>query len=174
MRVALILGLLLAGWTLVLLTAPAQGENAAGDAGSAREAPTTEKETIVIRADRAWEEPDGGAVLHFSGNFELISPDWELRADEADLHGPLDDPDRIVARGAPAYLTILDGAETIEGEGGIIEYQRDQDILILREDARLLGEDVSMASSEIVFDVAEERLRSSGTDGVEMVLERAK
>ena len=106
MRVALILGLLLAGWTLVLLTAPAQGENAAGDAGSAREAPTTEKETIVIRADRAWEEPDGGAVLHFSGNFELISPDWELRADEADLHGPLDDPDRIVARGAPAYLTL--------------------------------------------------------------------
>jgi hypothetical protein len=31
-----------------------------------------------------------------------------------------------------------------------------------------------MKSSEIVYDVGAERLRSSGTDGVEMVLERAR
>ena len=134
----------------------------------------TEKETIVIRADRAWEEPDSDEVLHFAGHFELISPDWELRSDEADLYGPLDDPLRIVARGAPARLNIIDGDETISGEGGVIEYQRDTDILILRENAHLGGEDISLKSSEIVYDVGAERLRSSGTDGVEMVLERAK
>ena len=135
---------------------------------------STDKETIVIRADRAWEEADGNQVLHFAGNFELISPEWELRSDEADLYGPLDDPDRIVARGAPAYLTILDGDRTIEGEGLVIEYKRDEDVLVLREDAHLAGDDISMSSSEIVFDVGAERLRSSGTDGVEMVLERAR
>ena len=113
-------------------------------------------------------------MLHFAGNFELLSPDWELRSDEAELYGPLDDPTRIVARGSPAYLTIIDGEETIDGEGGIIEYQRDSDLLVLTENARLKGEDISLTSSEIVFDVAEERLRSSGTDGVEMVLERAR
>lgn len=135
---------------------------------------SADKETIVIRADRAWEEADGGEVLHFAGDFELISPEWELRSDEADLYGPLDDPTRIVARGAPAYLTVLDGERTIEGEGLLIEYQRDRDVLILRQDAKLAGEDISMTSSEIVFDVGAERLRSSGTDGVEMVLERAR
>lgn len=134
----------------------------------------TDKETIVIRADRAWEEADGSEVLHFAGNFELISPDWELRSDEADLYGPIDDPDRIVARGAPAYLTILDGDRTIEGEGLVIEYKRDEDVLVLQEDAHLAGDDISLTSSEIVFDVGAERLRSSGTDGVEMVLERPR
>ncbi len=135
---------------------------------------STDKETIVIRADRAWEEADGSEVLHFAGNFELISPEWELRSDEADLYGPLDDPTRIVARGAPAYLTIVDADETIDGEGLEIEYMRDEDVLILRQEARLAGGDISMTSSEIVFDVGAERLRSSGTDGVEMVLERAR
>ena len=133
-----------------------------------------EKETIVIRADRAWEEPGTGEVLHFAGHFELISPDWELRSDEADFFGPLDDPVRIVARGAPARLTIIDGEDTISGEGGTIEYRRDEDILILKEKAHLGGEDLSLKSSEIVYDVGAERLRSSGTDGVEMVLERAR
>ena len=133
-----------------------------------------DRETIVIRADRAWEEADGGQVLHFAGNFELISPEWELRSEEADLYGSLDDPTRIVARGAPAFLTIRDGETTIEGEGLVIEYQRDEDVLILRDQARLAGGDVSMSSSEIVYDVGGERLRSSGTDGVEMVLERAR
>lgn len=171
MRIALLLLLLLTGWLSALVPAPAAEPEPAAEPAPAAAA---EKETIVIRADRAWEEPDSSEVLHFAGSFELISPEWELRADEADLYGPLDDPERIVARGSPALLTILDGEQTLEGEGGIIEYQRDRDVLILRESARLVGEDVSMTSSEIVFDVAAERLRSSGSDGVEMVLERAK
>ncbi len=136
--------------------------------------PADDKETIVIRADRAWEEPDGAKVLHFAGDFELISPEWELRSDEADLHGALDDPERIVARGAPARLVIFDGESTILGNGLTIEYQRDADVLVLIGEAELSGEDLSMKSSEIVYDVGQERLRSSGTDGVEMVLERAK
>ena len=159
-------GLLLLA-ALQLLPVAAWGAEAGADVG-------TDKETIVIRADRAWEEASGKQILHFAGNFELISPEWELRSDEADLYGPLDDPTRIVARGAPAYLTILDGEQTIEGEGLIIEYQRDEDVLILRQEARLAGDELSMTSSEIVFDVGAERLRSSGTDGVEMVLERAR
>jgi lipopolysaccharide transport protein LptA len=183
MRIALlriILATLLTGWAVLPLTTPARAEAAPGAGpveGDATETDKTEeavKETIVIRADRAWEEPDGGQVLHFAGSFELISPDWELRSEEADLYGPLDDPTRIVARGAPAYLLILDGEGNIEGEGAVIEYQRDADVLVLTENAHLKGDDISLSSSEIVFDVTAERLRSSGTDGVEMVLERAK
>ncbi len=154
---------------LPLTLAPLVSVGSETDPGAA-----ADKETIVIRADRAWEEADGSEILHFAGNFELISPDWELRSDEADFFGPLDDPTRIVARGAPAYLTILDGDQTIEGEGLVIEYQRDEDVLILRQDARLAGDEISMTSSEIIFDVGAERLRSSGTDGVEMVLERVR
>jgi lipopolysaccharide transport protein LptA len=133
-----------------------------------------EKETIVIRADQAWEEPDLEDVLHFKGNFELISPEWELRSDEADLYGPLDDPDRIVARGEPAVVTILNDDETVVGEGLTIVYERDTDVLTLTENALIIGETVSMKSAEIVYDLGEERLLSSGTSGVEMVLERDK
>jgi len=167
LRLALLLAL-----PLSLLPTVSAGSQADSNAGT--DSAGTNKETIVIRADRAWEEADGSQVLHFAGNFELISPEWELRSDEADLFGPLDDPTRIVARGAPAYLTILDEERTIEGEGLVIEYKRDEDVLILRQDAKLAGEDISMSSSEIVFDLSAERLRSSGDDGVEMVLERAR
>lgn len=173
MRIALILAWLLAGSTALLCNDSVRAETADSTIDNAVEQ-VAGKETIVIRADRAWEEPDAGAVLHFAGNFELLSPDWQLRSDEADLHGPLDDPERIIARGNPAYLVISDGEQTIEGQGAIIEYQRDADILILRDSAHLSGEDVSISSSEIVYDVGQERLRSSGTDGVEMVLERAR
>lgn len=167
-RMALLPAFLLA-LPLSLPAAVSAGSQADSSVGTA-----VDKETIVIRADRAWEEPDGSQVLHFAGNFELISPEWELRSDAADLFGPLDDPNRIVARGAPAYLSILDEDRTIEGEGLVIEYKRDEDVLILRQDAKLTGEDISLTSSEIIFDVGAERLRSSGTDGVEMVLERAR
>jgi lipopolysaccharide transport protein LptA len=130
------------------------------------------KETIVIRADRAWEEPEKEHVLHFQGNFELISPDWELRSDEADLFGPLDDPERIVARGSPAVVSILNEGERVIGEGETIVYERDTDILTLTTNARMTGDTVSMTSGEIVYDVGAERLKSSGGSGVEMILER--
>ncbi len=173
----IVLATLLAGWAALPLATSARAETTPGPGAAAGVSPepvVPDKETIVIRADRAWEEPDGGQVLHFAGNFELLSPDWELRSDEADLYGPLDDPTRIVARGSPAFLRILDGEETIDGQGRVIEYQRDTDVLVLMEDAELKGDDISLTSSEIVFDVGAERLRSSGTDGVEMVLERAR
>ena len=171
MLVSIVPALLL---VLPLSVLPAIALGAEAGSRASTDNASKDKETIVIRADRAWEEADGGQVLHFAGNFELISPEWELRSDEADLYGPLDDPARIVARGAPAYLTILDGDRSIEGEGLVIEYKRDEDVLVLRENAHLAGDDISMTSSEIVFDVGAERLRSSGTDGVEMVLERSR
>ena len=74
-------------------------------------------ETIVIRADRAWEEADGSQVLHFAGNFELISPDGQLRSDEADFFGPLDDPTRIIARGVPA-AHALNGLYAVPHDSG--------------------------------------------------------
>jgi len=140
-----------------------------GDVGNAAE---SETETIIIRADRAWEEEGGNEVLHFKGNFELIAPEWELEADEADLFGPMDDPDRILARGAPAVVLIVSDGETIRGEGSQIEYLRETDVLILRGNAELKGEKLFMKSREIVYDVGTERLKSSGNDGVEMILER--
>jgi lipopolysaccharide transport protein LptA len=129
-------------------------------------------ETITIRADQAWEEETGEEVLHFKGNFELISPDWHLKADEADLFGPLDDPDRILARGAPAVVQINRDDEIVIGTAGRIEYNRATDVLTLTDNAELKGEKLSMKSDEIVYDVDAERLKSSGGSGVEMILER--
>ncbi|MFV2089616.1 MAG: LptA/OstA family protein [Pseudomonadales bacterium] len=140
--------------------------------GAVGSAADSETETIIIRADRAWEEEDDREVLHFKGDFELIAPDWQLNADEADLFGPMDDPDRILARGAPAVVLIVSDEETIRGEGDEIEYLREADVLTLRGNAELKGEKLFMKSNEIVYDVGTERLKSSGDQGVEMILER--
>ena len=145
---------------------------AADSASSAAAAAAPARETIVIRADHAWEVPEDDKILHFKGNFELHSPDWSLRADEADLYGPLDDPDRIVARGVPATVTIRDSDETVIGHGLTVEYERTTDTLTLRERAELEGESIAMSSAVIVFDVASKRLKSSGESGVEMILQR--
>ncbi|MCB1684231.1 MAG: hypothetical protein KDI31_07095 [Pseudomonadales bacterium] len=130
------------------------------------------REVIVIRADQAWETPDDTEVLHFRGNFELHAPEWSLQADEADMYGPMDDPDQIVARGKPAVVTIRDEGETVVGEGMTVEYERLTDTLTLRRQAHLLGENLEMSSAEIVFDVGTKRLKSSGSSGVEMILQR--
>ena len=170
--------LLVAGLAMAPGNPGPRAEEAGGTGGAetgrqGADASFVEKESIVIRADRAWEEPDNADVLHFAGNFVLLSPDWELRSDEADLYGELDDPTRIVARGSPALLTLFDEEDRILGEGGEIDYQRHAELLILRENARLTSDELTMKSSEIVWDVAAEQLRSSGEEGVEMVLEAA-
>ena len=42
----------------------------------------------------------------------------------------------------------------------------------LYDDAVLEGEDVLMTSSAIIYDLRNERLRSSGSDGVEVIVRR--
>ncbi len=133
--------------------------------------PGSEGAPIVIRADRAW-EGDDGEVLYLQGGFEMSSADWQVTADDAEVHGPVEDPERVVVTGAPARISFDNEGSTITGEGARIVYRYREEVIELYDDARLEGEEVSLSSSAIVYDLRNERLRSSGADGVEVIVRR--
>lgn len=139
--------------------------------------PDPDDEPILIRADRAWEASDAAAgdaesqVLHLQGNFEMRGADWRVTADSAQVRGPVEDPEQLTILGTPARITFTDAdGETATGQGGRIVYWRRREVVELHEDARIQAKDFTIGSSRIVYDLKEERLLSSGGDGVEFLL----
>ncbi len=131
-----------------------------------------EEAPIVIRADRAWEGEDGD-VLYLQGSFEMRSAEWRVTAQDAEVHGPVEDPERILVTGQPATIVFDSEGSTVKGEGRRIVYRHREEVIELYEQAVLETEDVSMSSSAIVYDLNNERLRSSGSDGVEVIVRRS-
>ncbi|MCZ6711874.1 MAG: hypothetical protein O7B25_16030 [Gammaproteobacteria bacterium] len=129
-----------------------------------------EQDTIVVTADQAWESDDG-EVLNFQGNFELTSPDYYLRSDTAQIHGPVQDPDRIVATGDPVTFWVRDanGDDLTHGQGNRVEYERKRNLLRVSGNAILRDKNTVMRSSLLEYDTEFKRLVSTGTDGVEIV-----
>ena len=140
--------------------------------------PDLDGEPILIRADRAWEAAadatTGGAgdqVLHLQGNFEMRGPDWRVTADSAQVRGPVEDPEQLIILGTPAKIAFTDDdGEVTTGQGGRIVYWRQREVVELHDSAKIQAKDIAIVSSKIVYDLKEERLRSSGSDGIEFVL----
>lgn len=130
-----------------------------------------EEAPIVIRADRAWEGEDG-EVLYLEGSFEMRSADWRVTAGDAEVHGPVEDPERIVVTGQPARIYFDNNGSAVTGQGARIVYRHRDEVIELYDEAVLETDDVSMSSSAIVYDLMNERLRSSGSDGVEVIVRR--
>lgn len=144
-------------------------------AGAALETPPDPPgEPILIRADRAWEAADaaaGGQVLHLQGNFEMRGADWRVTADSAQVRGPVEDPEQLTILGTPARIAFTDDdGEVVTGQGGRILYWRRREQVELHGDARIQAKDFAIGSSKILYDLKEERLLSSGDDGVEFLL----
>lgn len=129
-----------------------------------------EQDTIVVTADQAWESDDG-EVLNFEGSFELTAPDYYMASDTAEIHGTVDDPDRIVATGNPVKFWVRDADtdERTHGEGERVEYDRNGNLLKLVGKAILQDKNTVMKSSLLEYDTQTKRLVSTGTDGVEIV-----
>ncbi len=148
-------------------------------AAYAIEAPDLEAgETMVIKADQAWETretpKDGSATvrsLHFKGNFRLDAPDWFIRADAATLYGAVDNPKSIAVSGNPARVWMIDenGATEVDATAANIEYFRHNDRLQLNGNAVLEEQRNTLRSSSIDYDLNERRLVATGKGGVEIV-----
>jgi lipopolysaccharide transport protein LptA len=128
-------------------------------------------DTVLIEADRAWEAvaPD---TIHFSGRFELKAHDWYLSADQATLHGSLNDPETAILRGSPALIQLEivsdDKIETIEGKGRRIVYQRISNSIRLEGGASLSRAGQTMQSEEIEYDIDLDRIQAGGKQGVQI------
>lgn len=132
-----------------------------------------EQDTIVVTADQAWESEEG-EVLNFQGNFELTAPDYYLRSDNAEIHGAVEDPDRIVATGNPVtfWVRYVDSDERIHGQGDRVEYERKRNLLRLSGNAILRDDNTVMRSSLLEYDTKTKRLVTTGKDGVEIVTQQ--
>jgi lipopolysaccharide transport protein LptA len=131
-----------------------------------------DEEPITINADRAWQDADG-KIMHLEGNFLMRTSEWEVRADRAQVEGPVEAPDRIVSYGKPASIRVSMGGENpVDGIGYSrkIIYQYEKKLLELHQDARLEMDNVTVTSKAIIYDVGNRRLVSSGKDGVQFEL----
>lgn len=138
-------------------------------------------ETLVIRADQAWETRDtledgskGPRSLHFKGNFRLDAPDWFIRADSATLFGDVADPKSISVEGTqetPARVWMVDenGDLEVDAKANQVEYFRHNDRLKLTGNAVLEEQRNTLRSSSIDYDLKERRLVATGSGGVEIV-----
>ena len=141
-------------------------------APSPNEAVVDEEEPITIHADRAWEEADG-KIMHLEGNFLMRTSEWEVKAERAQVEGPVEAPDRIISYGNPASIRVsMGGKNPVDGVGYSrkIIYQYEKKLLELHQDARLEMDNVTVTSKAIIYDVGDRRLISSGKDGVEFEL----
>ncbi len=129
--------------------------------------------TIVVSADESWEEQEGN-ILHFQGNFEIRTTNWAVSADQAIVYGRLDDPERVVADGSPVrfvFENIQSGNHALtEAEGEHLEYKKDLGILKLSGNAKLTDDRRLMQSSEIRYDLEQQKLQAGGPEGVHVTI----
>ena len=130
---------------------------------------------LLIRADRAWEPAPEVAgdeeVLNLEGNFEMRGPDWQLAADRAQVYGPVEDPERLVIRGAPARVSLVRrNGERASGTGERITYWRRRELVEVHGAAAFAAGNLAVTSSKIIYDLGKERLESVGDAGVTFVV----
>ncbi len=128
---------------------------------------------IFIRAEKAWEDEDED-VLYLEGEFHMRTEDWEVRAERAEVHGPVEDPDKIIGYGKPASIRVTLGDNEGQGTGysNRIVYMYQTKMLELHDDARMEMKKVTVRSAAIIYDVGNKKLISGGKQGVEFVLQK--
>jgi lipopolysaccharide transport protein LptA len=149
----------------------------AGQWGQAQSIGFNSDDTVTVKAERAWEAEESD-VIHFSGNFELLAPDWSLRGDTAVVYGSLDDPDRVIVEGNPASISFLldpdedattsEPREQVDGAASIVEYFRSTDKLKMRGAAKLTRKSSTISSEDIEYDIDADKYSASGEGGIDM------
>jgi lipopolysaccharide transport protein LptA len=128
-----------------------------------------EDDTVIIKAREAWEDetPD---TVHFRGNFQLETRDWSVVADEATLHGKLDDPDSVILTGLPAMITIRASrsgqSRDVSGEAPRIIYTREQNSIRMEGGATLTTDESILSGDQIEYRIDEDRINARGDSGV--------
>ncbi len=129
--------------------------------------------TIVVSADDASEEP-GQDILYFAGNIEIKTPSWAIMADRVTVYGQLDNLQRVVAEGSPVQFFFrnsdAENSSITEGEGQHLEYEEEAALLRLSGNAKLTSGGRIMQSTEIQYDLEQEKLEASGPEGVQITI----
>jgi len=131
----------------------------------------TRQDVINVSSDEAWEaiEPE---TVHFRGNFQMRSENWQLTSNAATLIGPLDAPEYVSLTGSPAQVILKRSyeqtTELITGSANEIVYSRASNSLLLYGSATLGQDGNEMRSNIIEYDISTDRFHSRGDDGVQL------
>jgi len=159
--------------TIAVVTALGMSAVVAAQTAPELEAAAATPTKIHIRADKAWEDNDAD-VLYLEGEFHMRTDDWEVRAERAEVHGPVEDPVKIVGYGHPASIRVTLGDDRDQGTGYSerIVYLYQTKMLELHQNARMEMDNVTVRSAAIIYDVGRKKLVSGGKEGVEFVLQK--
>lgn len=119
---------------------------------------------IIVRADSVSSDPERDVTV-FSGNFEVEGTDWPIKADLAQVFGPIENPTRIVVSGKPARIWLRHKGvdREIAAEADEIEFQRRPDVVKLRGSAKLVRSGrMTLEGDHFEYDVAAGRIIKSG------------
>jgi lipopolysaccharide transport protein LptA len=145
----------------------------AGPLDAADLLPLSDDTVIMVSADESWEDAEQD-IIHFRGNFEIQLPNWTLKADFATVYGELNDPQRVVAEGSPVkfvyHYTETGNPSFVEGEGQRIEYEKKRNLLNLSGAAKLSTDRRVMHSSEIKYNLDQQKLEAGGPEGVQITI----
>jgi len=126
-------------------------------------------ETVTIQSAEAWEDetPD---VIHFRGNFQLNTNEWQVTSDQATLYGKLDDPETVILTGSPAEIMIQATSRgerrAVSGEARRIVYERASNRIILEGEARITSDDSILRGGKIGYEIDSDRIVASGDGGI--------
>jgi lipopolysaccharide export system protein LptA len=134
----------------------------------------SDNDTIVVAADESWEDLYQD-IIHFRGNVEIQTTAWAVKADRVIIYGKLEDVERIVADGSPLYFMVSRSAagedDPVVGEGQQLEYRKSSGKLSLSGNAILSGEGQTIRSSEIHYDLEQQKVEAGGPEGVHITVD---
>lgn len=110
------------------------------------------RDTIIARANEAWQDEDG-RVMHFNGDLRLRGSQWHITADRARVEGRLEDPDLITVDGDPARIVVdaANSTEPVEGHCQHLEFEPRDQKLHLQGEAMVVKGEQSISSETIQY-----------------------
>ena len=118
---------------------------------------------IVVEAVEAWADSEK-QLTRLTGDIRFDHQQWRMRADTAQIDGPLDAPDTVMITGAPATMTLRATADRpeLEAIGATVEYSRIRDRLVISGDASLSEGRRQFAGDRLEYELATRKLISTG------------
>mgnify|MGYP003345584209 CR=1 FL=1 len=121
---------------------------------------------IQITADSAIRDEIAGET-RYEGNVVLTQGSLKITADQLSISHREKDADRIVAIGRPATLVQQPSLDQgpVDASANRIEYIRAEDLVRLRDDARVAQSGSTLSGEQIDYLLTQRRVLAAGTTG---------
>lgn len=123
------------------------------------------KDTVIARAEQAWESDDG-EIMFIRGDLQLRGSHWRIYADTARVEGKLGAPARVVVDGNPARIIVTgdDQSEQLEGQSQHLDFDPRAKLMRLEGAAMIVKGQESISSESIRYSL-DRKTFEAGTHG---------